>query len=40
MRMTGQVRRRITFFAAAINLWLRLVADRSNIRSKIECDAM
>ena len=23
-----------------MNLWYRLVADRSNLRSKIECDAM
>ena len=28
------------FLAAAINLWYRLVEDRSNLRSKIECDAM
>ena len=29
------MRRRMT-----INLWYRLVAERSNLRSKIECDAM
>ena len=28
------------FLAADINLWLRLVEDRSNLRSKIECDAI
>ena len=28
------------FLAAAINLWQRLIEDRSNLRSKIECDAM
>ena len=28
------------FLAAAVNLWYRLVADRSNLRSKMECNAM
>ena len=40
MRRAGQVRRRMTFLAASVNLWYWLVSDRSNLRSKIECDAM
>ena len=38
MSRVKQVRRKMNL-AAAINLWQRLLEDRSNLRSKIECDA-